>query len=77
MLEGMEDLALVYRRHARYDEAEELFSRALAGKLKLDEVLGVAVSAVADLAGAEGSSILLIDAGTVWVDDVKLVRGAR
>jgi signal transduction histidine kinase len=36
-------------------------SQALAGKLELDNVLGVAVSIVAEVVGAEGSSILLID----------------
>lgn len=39
-------------------------SRALAGKLDLDCVLGVTVSLVADIIGAEGSSILLIDPDT-------------
>jgi len=39
-------------------------SRALAGKLDLDRVLGVTVSLVADIIGAEGSSILLIDPDT-------------
>jgi len=34
-LNAMEDLALVYRRHARYSEAEELFTKALAGKRRL------------------------------------------
>ena len=39
-------------------------NRALAGKLALDHVLGVAVGVVADVVGAEGSSILLIDPAT-------------
>ena len=30
--DAMEDLALVRRRNARYSEAEELFTKALAGK---------------------------------------------
>ena len=45
-------------------EAVSAISRALAGRLELDEVLAVAVSVVADVIGAEGSSILLIDADT-------------
>jgi len=36
-------------------------NKALAGNLDIDHVLNVAVSAVADIIGAEGSSILLID----------------
>lgn len=36
----------------------------MAGKLDIDRVLGVAVSAVADVIGAEGSSILLVDPET-------------
>ena len=39
-------------------------SRALAGKLDIDRVLGVAVSVVADIVGAEGSSILLVEPET-------------
>ena len=39
-------------------------SQALAGKLDLEHVLGVAVGVVADIVGAEGSSILLIDPET-------------
>lgn len=39
-------------------------SRALAGKLDQDHVLGVAVSTIAGIVGAEGSSILLIDPDT-------------
>lgn len=39
-------------------------SQALTGKLDLDRVLAVAVSTVAEIAGAEGSSILLIDPET-------------
>jgi signal transduction histidine kinase len=45
-------------------EAVSAISRALAGRLELDEVLAVAVSVVADVIGAEGSSILLIDPDT-------------
>jgi len=39
-------------------------SRALAGKLGLDEILGVAVSLVGDIVGAEGASLLLVDPQT-------------
>jgi len=39
-------------------------SRALAGKLDLQRVLDVAVSEIADVAGAEGASVLLIDPAT-------------
>ena len=39
-------------------------SRALAGKLDLDRVLAVTVTTLADIVGAEGSSILLIDPQT-------------
>jgi signal transduction histidine kinase len=38
--------------------------RALAGKLDIQQVLPVTLSAVAEIAGAEGSSILLIDPET-------------
>ena len=56
-------------RSARHgaDEAVDALvqvSKALAGKLDLTDVLGVAVGQVADLVGAEGSSILLIDPDT-------------
>ena len=36
-------------------------SRALAGKLDLDHILGVAVGVVGKIAGAEGASLLMID----------------
>ena len=39
-------------------------SKALGGKLALDHVLGVAAGTVAEVVGAEGSSILLIDPET-------------
>jgi len=39
-------------------------NHALAGNLDIDHVLNVAVSAVADIIGAEGSSVLLIDPET-------------
>jgi len=39
-------------------------SRALAGKLELQHVLGVAIDEVSNLVGAEGASILLIDPQT-------------
>ena len=45
-------------------EAALAINRALSGKLALDRVLGVAVGVVAEVIGAEGSSILLIDPDT-------------
>ena len=45
-------------------EAVLAVARALAGKLDLEHVLAVAVGAVADIIGGEGSSILLIDPET-------------
>jgi len=45
-------------------EATLAINRALSGKLALDHVLGVAVGVVAQVIGAEGSSILLIDPET-------------
>ncbi|MBL7134078.1 MAG: GAF domain-containing sensor histidine kinase [Phycisphaerae bacterium] len=39
-------------------------SRALAGKLDVQQILPAALSAVAEIAGAEGSSIMLIDPET-------------
>jgi len=39
-------------------------SRALAGKLDLEHILGVAVSVVGKVAGAEGASLLVIDPET-------------
>jgi len=39
-------------------------SQALAGKLELDRVLGVAVNTIAGIVGAEGASVLLIDPQT-------------
>lgn len=45
-------------------EAITAVSRALAGKLDMEHVLGVVVGVVADVVGAEGSSVLLIDPDT-------------
>jgi len=49
---------------ARELQAVLAVSRALTGKLDLDHVLSVAVSEVARIVGAEGSSVLLIDPET-------------
>ncbi|MHC4295239.1 MAG: sensor histidine kinase [Planctomycetota bacterium] len=50
----------------RVDELQAVLaiSQALTGKVELDRVLGVAVGVVADILGAEGSSVLLIDPET-------------
>ncbi len=45
-------------------QAVLLVSRALAGKLDLDHILGVGVSVVGEVSGAEGASLLLIDPET-------------
>jgi len=51
---------------ATFDELHAVLaiSRALSGKLDVDHVLGVVVGAVAQIVGAEGASILLIDPDT-------------
>ena len=52
--------------HLPRDDMNAVFtiSRALAGKLELQHVLGVAIDEVSNLVGAEGASILLIDPQT-------------
>lgn len=57
------------RRLSQQRAADELdavlgISRSLAGKLDVDHVLGVVVGKVADIIGAEGASVLLIDPAT-------------
>ena len=52
------------RRASDVLDAVLAVSRALSQKLDRDDVLGVVVSTVADIVGAEGSSILLIDPET-------------
>ncbi|MDY6914212.1 MAG: GAF domain-containing sensor histidine kinase, partial [Planctomycetota bacterium] len=52
------------RRAAEELDAVLTVSRALGGKLDLQGVLGVALEEVAEIAGAEGASILLIDPET-------------
>ena len=53
-------------QHRVADELDAVLdiSRSLGGKLDVDHVLGVVVGKVADIVGAEGSSILLIDPAT-------------
>jgi len=51
-------------RAAKELQAVLKISQALTGKLDLQDILGVAVSTVAEILAAEGSSVLLIDPAT-------------